>query len=85
MFNNYNLFKYGKVLGKSDRMRATSTQAMHRELPVVEKPAYCNFKERTKQNDKIRKSLERLTERRKELLDKVRKEQQKMMRNTFRR
>jgi FixJ family two-component response regulator len=83
MYNNYNLFKYGKVLGKQDRMRAASTSGITREL--AEKPAYCNYKERTKQNEKIRKSLERLTERRKELLEKVRKEQQKMMRNTFRR
>lgn len=66
-------------------MRATSTQVFSKNLEHEDKNAYCNFKERNKQNEKVRKSLERLTERRKELLEKVRREQQKMMRNTFRR
>ncbi len=49
MFNNYNLFKYGKVLGG----RHLRTRTMSAKGPKVEsedKNAYCNFKERSRQN-----------------------------------
>lgn len=66
MYNNYNLFKYGKVLDRNEGGRTSRTKrALQEDVSNKMGSTYCNFKERSRQNDRVKRSLERMTNERK--------------------
>lgn len=51
MYNNYNLFKYGKVLGGKHESRTSRTKRpLQEEMGNKLGSTYCNYKERNRQN-----------------------------------